>query len=178
MNTAQPRYARCLVLALGCMLGMSAAVSDDKMQTLSPLAKPFSAPDFNLKGEDGKTYRLFDYRGKVVVLNFWATWCPPCREEMPSMERAHQKVKSEKIVILAVNVGETEGKVFEFTGRYPVTFPLPLDIDGTVIQKYPVIGLPTTFVIDPHGIVTHRAIGGREWDSDILLNQLRKMLKP
>lgn len=176
MNTAQQRYARCL--ALGIMLGTSPAISDDKAQTLSPLAKPFSAPDFSLKGEDGKTYRLSDYRGKVVVLNFWATWCPPCREEMPSMERAHQKVKSEMIVILAVNVGETEGKVFEFTGRYPVTFPLPLDIDGTVIQSYPVIGLPTTFVIDPRGIVTHRAIGGREWDSDILLNQLRKMLQP
>ena len=154
------------------------AAETDKLQTLPPLNKPFAAPDFALKGEDGKTYRFSDYRGKVVVLNFWATWCPPCRYEMPSMERAHQKVKGEEIVILAVNVGEDENTVFAFTGQYPVSFPLPLDLDGSVIAKYPVIGLPTTFIIDPRGQVTHRAIGGREWDDDRLLGQLRQMLKP
>jgi peroxiredoxin len=94
------------------------------------------------------------------------------------MERAHQKAKSEEIVILAVNVGEDENTVFAFTGQYPVSFPLPLDLDGSVIAKYPVIGLPTTFIVDPRGQVTHRAIGGREWDDDRLLDQLRLMLKP
>jgi peroxiredoxin len=169
------RFAALLFL-LGA--GISAAAETGKIQTLLPLDKPFAAPDFSLKGEDGKTYRLSDYRGKVVVLNFWATWCPPCRYEMPSMERAHQKVKGEEIVILAVNVGEDENTVFAFTGQYPVSFPLPLDMDGSVIAKYPVIGLPTTFIIDPRGQVMHRAIGGREWDDDRLLDQLRRMLKP
>jgi len=147
-------------------------------QTLPPLSETFTAPDFSLKGEDGKTYRLKDYVGQVVVLNFWATWCPPCRFEMPSMERAHAQLKGEKIAILAVNVGEDETTVFAFTGQYPVTFPLLLDQDGSVIAKYPVIGLPTTFIIDPSGKVTHRAIGGREWDAAELLNQLRALLKP
>lgn len=146
-------------------------------QSLTPLPNPFPAPDFNLRGEDGKHYRLADFRGQVVVLNFWATWCPPCRYEMPSMERAHKKVQGEKIALLAVNVGESEEQVFEFTGRYPVTFPLLLDEDGQVTRLYPVIGLPTTFIIDPQGRVTHRAVGGREWDDERLLAQLRKSLK-
>jgi peroxiredoxin len=154
------------------------AAAADSGQTLPPLAKPFPAPDFVLSGEEGETYRLSAYRGKVVVLNFWATWCPPCRYEMPSMERAHQKVKGEGIVILAVNVGQSEDEVFAFTGQYPVTFPLPLDREGTVVKQYPVIGLPTTFVIDPRGMVTHRAVGGREWDDDKLLGELRGLLRP
>jgi peroxiredoxin len=161
-------------LALGFLWG-TAQAADNTAQTLARLDKPFPAPGFALKGEDGRTYRLADYRGKVVVLNFWATWCPPCREEMPSMERAHRKLRGEHIVLLAVNVGESEEQIFEFTGRYPVTFPLPLDLDGAVLRQYPVVGLPTTFVIDPRGMVTHRAIGGREWDDDRLLGVLRQL---
>jgi len=151
------------------------AAADDAAQTLTKLPKPFPAPQFALKDENGKNHRLSDYRGKVVVLNFWATWCPPCRYEMPSMERAYQIVKGEGIVLLAVNVGESEDQVFEFTGRYPVTFPLLLDTDGKVTRNYPVIGLPTTFIIDPKGQVTHRAIGGREWDDPKLIGELRKL---
>lgn len=172
------RIWRYAALALCFAAGSVTAAETGKVQTLPPLNKPFAAPDFALKGEDGKTYRLSDYRGKVVVLNFWATWCPPCRYEMPSMERAHVKTRDENIAILAVNVGEDDTTVFAFTGQYPVSFPLPLDQDGSVIAKYPVIGLPTTFIIDPRGQVTHRAIGGREWDDDRLLGQLRQMLKP
>ncbi len=156
-------------------LAPPAAAADAAAQTLAALEKPFPAPQFALKDENGKTHRLSDYRGKVVVLNFWATWCPPCRYEMPSMERAHQIVKGEGIVLLAVNVGETEDQVFEFTGRYPVTFPLLLDTDGSITRNYPVIGLPTTFIIDPKGQVTHRAIGGREWDDPKLVAELKKL---
>ena len=164
-------------LCLWFVLSLAQAAGNDAAQTLQPLPRPFAAPAFTLKGDDGKTHRLSDYRGKVVVLNFWATWCPPCRYEMPSMERAHKKVQGENIVLLAVNVGESEDQIFEFTGQYPVTFQLLLDNDGSVIKKYPVIGLPTTFVIDPSGIVTHRAVGGREWDDEQLLGQLRKLLR-
>ena len=165
-------------MALWLAAGTTFAAETGKNQTLSPVDKSFSAPEFALKGEDGKTYRLADYRGKVVLLNFWATWCPPCRDEMPSMERAHEKLKGENIIILAINVGEDANTIFAFTGQYPVTFPLPLDIDGSVTRKYPIVGLPTTFIIDPQGNVTHRAIGGRDWDSDQILGQLRKMQKP
>ncbi|GMR20659.1 MAG: hypothetical protein BMS9Abin36_1255 [Gammaproteobacteria bacterium] len=163
------------------ILAMSLAVNSGMVmgsQTLSPVAKPFPAPDFNLKDEDGKSYRLSDYRGKVVVLNFWATWCPPCREEMPSMERAWQKIKDENIVIIGVNVGEDEDAIFAFTGLYPVTFPLPMDKDGAVIKQYPVMGLPTTYVINPAGKVVFSAVGSREWDDETLLDRLRALSRP
>ena len=144
-------------------------------QTLPTLDKPIPAPDFNLKGEDGKSYRLSDMRGKVVVINFWATWCPPCRYEMPAMERLWQKVKDKNIVIWGVNVGEDADTIFEFTGTYPVSFPLPMDIDGKVIEQYPIKGLPTTYVINPQGMVTHRAVGSREWDEAWLITELEKL---
>jgi len=142
-----------------------------------PVAKPFAAYNFTAKDIDELQYRLSDYRGKVVVLNFWATWCPPCREEMPSMNRAHHKLKKDNVVILAVNVGEDEDTIFEFTGNYPVDFPLLMDRDGLVIKKFPVMGLPTTYIISPAGIVTHRTVGGRAWDDDALLDELRRMQK-
>jgi peroxiredoxin len=151
------------------------AAENRPVQNLPPVKKPFPAPDFTLRDDDGKAHRLSDYRGKVVVLMFWATWCPPCRYEMPSMERARRKLEGQGVVILGVNVGEDEATVFAFTGRYPVKFPLLLDRDGAVIARYPVIGLPTTYIIDPAGNVTHRAIGGREWDDDGLLDQLRRL---
>jgi peroxiredoxin len=144
-------------------------------QTLPPVANSFPAPAFELRDIDGKIHHIKDYRGKVVVLNFWATWCPPCRYEMPSMERARKKLLQDKVVILAVNVGENEDTIFEFTGNYPVEFPLLMDQSGNIIKQYPVVGLPTTYIINPQGIVTHRAVGSREWDDNQLLDQLRHM---
>jgi len=142
---------------------------------LPPVAMPFTAHNFDVTDIDGTKYRLSDYKGKVIVLNFWATWCPPCREEMPAMNRAHHKLKNDDVVILAINVGEDEDTIFEFTGNYPVDFPLLMDKDGSVIKRYPVMGLPTTYIISPTGVVTHRTIGVRGWDDDNLLNQLRNM---
>lgn len=144
-------------------------------QTLPAIAQPFTAPDFALQGEDGKTYRLADYRGKLVILSFWATWCPPCRFEMPSMERAWQKLKDKNIIILAVNVGETADVIFEFTGSYPMSFPIPMDSDGRVVKDYPITGLPTTYIISPAGLATHRALGSREWDAPDLMNELIRL---
>jgi peroxiredoxin len=149
----------------------------ESAQTLPAVAQRFPAPAFELNDIDGHVHRLSDYRGKVVVLNFWATWCPPCRYEMPSMERARRRVAGEDIVILGVNVGEDEDTIFTFTADYPVEFPLLMDRDGHVVEDYPVIGLPTTYIIDPEGYVTHRAVGSREWDDPGLLDQLRQLLE-
>lgn len=163
----------CHIVFLFVFAGFISNVNaEQEIQTLPEVDKPFIAPDFSLKGEDGNTYRLSDFRGKVVLLSFWATWCPPCRYEMPSMDRAYQKLKEKDVMILGVNVGEDEDTIFEFTGEYPVTFPLPMDQDAAVVNKYKVIGLPTSFVIDPKGMVTHRAVGSREWDDPIILRQL------
>jgi peroxiredoxin len=166
-----------VLLALWCCAAAAQEPAPRK-ETLFQFDKPFPAPDFELTGEDRKTYRLSDYRGQVVILNFWTTWCPPCRFEMPAMERVWQQVQGKGIVILAVNMGETETTIFEFTGTYPVSFPIPMDRDGKVIEEYPVIGLPTTYIINPEGYITHRAVGTREWDAPNLLDQLLAMRSP
>jgi len=167
--------ARMLFLCLLFFLSLNSPAQATDRQTLPALATPFAAVDFELRGEDGRTYRLSDYRGQVVLINFWATWCPPCRYEMPSLERLWQQVKDKGVVILAINVGENEDKIFEFMGQYPMTFPIPMDRDGKVIKAYPVMGLPTSYIISPQGKVTHRAVGSREWDDAGLIEQLMSM---
>ncbi len=133
------------------------------------------ATDFVLTDLDGKQHRLSDYRGQVVIINFWATWCPPCRAEMPSMQRAWEQLKKAGIVMLGIDVGEDEDTIFQFTANYPVEFPLLMDLDSKVIDQWPVLGLPTTFVVDTEGRIAYRAIGGREWDEPELLALVRAL---
>ena len=133
------------------------------------------APEFELKDADGNLHRLSDYRGKVIIVNFWATWCPPCRAEMPSMQRAWEQLREEDIMMLAIDVGEDEDAIFEFTASYPVEFPLLLDTESSVSEAWKVKGLPTTFVVDQWGRKIYRAIGGREWDAPELLKKVRAL---
>ncbi|MEW5787973.1 MAG: TlpA disulfide reductase family protein [Pseudomonadota bacterium] len=145
---------------------------------LTPIATPYPAPPLKLKDLDGKPHDLADLKGKLVVVNYWATWCPPCRREMPSLERLNQKLKDRGLAVLAVDVGEDADTVFSFTGQLEPapTFPLLLDLDSQAMQAWKVKGLPTTFVVDAQGRVTHRAVGGREFDHDILTKQLEALL--
>ena len=142
---------------------------------LTRLDEAPAAPDFSLLDMDGTVYRLSAYRGQIVVVNFWATWCPPCREEMPSMQRAWEQLRPDGIVMLGINVGEDADTIFQFTADYPVDFPLPMDIDSAVTGQWPVRGLPTTFVVDPAGRLVYQAIGSREWDDPALLSQVRAL---
>jgi len=152
-----------------CLLATSLVHSAEKPRLMK---KPIPAPSFTLKGMDGEIHKLDDYRGQVVVVNFWATWCPPCREEMPSMERAWHKLQKHNIAMLAINVGEDADTIFTFTADYPVTFPLPMDKDSSVVKEWPVRGLPTTFVLDKQGRIVYRVIGGRDWNSPELVQML------
>ncbi len=133
---------------------------------LTPLPKPVPAPDFTLEDMDEEKHSFRDLRGKVVLLNFWATWCPPCRREMPSMERLHQKLDSASFKVLAVNQMEDGDHVFAYIGQLEVdpTFTILFDKDSKVSNSFGVVGLPTTFLIDKQGMVRYRAIGGREFD--------------
>ncbi|GMQ89146.1 MAG: hypothetical protein BMS9Abin09_0604 [Gammaproteobacteria bacterium] len=163
------------LLALSVLFAQNAVSAEQPAQLLHEIPERPVAPDFSLKDMDGSVHTLSAYRGKVVILNFWATWCPPCREEMPSMERAWEKLKHEDIVMLAVNVGEDEDSIFEFTASYPVEFPLLLDQESVVTGNWPVRGLPTTFVIDPQGRIVYRAIGGRDWNAPGILKKIRAL---
>ncbi|MGE5153604.1 MAG: TlpA family protein disulfide reductase [Bdellovibrio bacteriovorus] len=162
------------LLALGAA-GLARAEPAAGDQTLTPITDRPAAPDFDLKDPEDRPQRLADYRGKAVILNFWATWCPPCREEMPSMQRAHEAVSDDGIAVVAINVGEDADTILQFLSNYPVEFPLPMDLDSQVVQSYPVKGLPTTFVIDPEGRLAYVATGGREWDDPKLLDQVRAL---
>lgn len=140
-------------------------------QALTALADTPQAPAFNLHDLNGKKHQLSDYAGKPLIVNFWATWCPPCREEMPSMQRAWEQIQ-ENAAMLAINVGESEDKIFLFLGSYPLEFPVLLDTDSAVLNAWPVMGLPTTFVLDPQGRIIYRAIGGRDWDDPEIINKI------
>ena len=156
------RYlTRCVVLLLTVLIA-SSAWADSK--ALHPVEGHPIAPDFDLKDIDGNSHHLSDYRGKVVIVNFWATWCPPCRFELPSMEKLWQATRDKGVMILAIDLGENEDTIFTFTSDYPVSFPLLMDFDSSVTKKYSVLGIPTSFVIDPHGRMIYRVVGTREWD--------------
>ncbi|MGD8631340.1 MAG: TlpA disulfide reductase family protein [Gammaproteobacteria bacterium] len=163
-------------LLCGLML-LVAGGSAQAGESLTPLPGSIPAPDFELMDTDGRLHRLSDYRGKTVILNFWTTWCPPCREEIPSMNRAWQQLRDEDVVMLAVNMGEDEDTIFIFTADYPAEFPLLLDRDGAVIAQWPVKGLPTTYIIAPDGSIAYRAIGGRNWDDSDIMDTLRALQK-
>ncbi len=117
------------------------------------------APDFALRGLDGRTYRLSELRGRAVVINFWATWCGPCRAEMPAIEEVYRRYGDGRLMVLAVNVEEDEERVAPFVQRLGLSFPILLDRDGAVSRRYRVTGLPTTYLIRPDGTVDGVRLG-------------------
>ncbi|MEM5948499.1 TlpA disulfide reductase family protein [Spirochaetia bacterium 38H-sp] len=139
--------------------------------------KPVKAPDFIVKALDGKDVSLSDYEGKVVFLNFWATWCPPCRMEMPWIETMVQKIKGHDVVFLAINVQEDKDTVKAFIEENNYTFPVLLDTSGTVSGIYGVSGIPTTYFIDKKGMVRGRLVGAHNWDSDPIYKIIKKALE-
>jgi peroxiredoxin len=120
-------------------------------------------PDFTLATPEGKKISLRDFRGKVVFLNFWASWCVPCREEMPAMEKLYQEFKDKGFVILAVNVKDRKQDAVSFVKELKITYPIAIDPDGQVGLLYGAWGLPTTYLIGPGGHGLARAWGPAEW---------------
>jgi thiol-disulfide isomerase/thioredoxin len=121
--------------------------------------------DFTVSLLDGTSVRLSDFKGKVVFLNFWATWCPPCRAEMPSMEILHQKYRDKDLVILAVDIQESGEEVNKFMSANGLNFTSALDVSGEVSGRYGIRSIPTTFIIDRNGQVVLMTVGGRSWDT-------------
>ncbi|MGE5618840.1 MAG: TlpA family protein disulfide reductase [Sphingomonadaceae bacterium] len=117
------------------------------------------APDFSLKGLDGQTVRLSELRGKPVLVNFWATWCPPCRQEMPDLEKVYQRYRDEGVVFLGVNKEEDAETVRKFVEQNRYSWTFLLDSDGKVGNSYWVSGIPTSYFVDREGIVRDIHIG-------------------
>lgn len=137
------------------------------------------APNLKLPDLDGQTYDLAALKGHVVLVNFWATWCPPCRREMPSMERLTRKLQGTKFVALAVDVGEDADTIQAFTSQLEATpsFPILLDSSSKAMLAWKVAGLPTTYLIDKTGRIAYSAVGGREFDHPEIEQAVRDLLK-
>ncbi len=130
------------------------------------------APDFSLETADGKTAKLSDYRGKKVILNFWASWCPPCKAEMPHMEAFYKEYHTKGVTVLAVNLTTSEkdpSDVSKFIADYGLTFPVLLDKKGEVGNLYQTLTIPTSYIIDTNGVIREKIVGPMNKDTMIQL---------
>ena len=134
------------------------------------------APEIELKDTTGKLVSLSSHRGKVVILNFWATWCPPCRAEMPSMQRLYDEIGGDGIELLAVDLQESEKTVKDFLEKNGYTFPVLFDSTGQAGAMYGARSIPTTYLIDADGMAVARVVGTREWDDEELYEVLLSMV--
>ena len=148
-------------------------------QDKKPVVKPgLPAPNFTLPGLDGKMVSLTDYKGKVVFLNIWATWCLPCREEMPSMEKLYNELKGEEFEILAVSIDALGAKVVApFMKEHRLSFPALLDPEGTIRRLYWTTGIPESYIIDKSGIIVKKIIGARDWTSPESVRFFRDLIQ-
>lgn len=142
-----------------------------------PSQEVFGA-DFTLPDLNGRKVRLKDLRGQVVFLNFWATWCIPCRAEMPAMEKLHREFKDKGLVILALNYKESLEQIKPFVQELQLTFPILLDRNGKVSDRYQVFGLPTSYLLGRKGEVLGTAVGARDWASEEAKALIRTLLQP
>lgn len=168
------------VLALTVLLAIpGAAASDDPFKVLALIrptrVKP--APDFTVAAPDGRPIRLAEYRGGVVLVNFWATWCPTCREEMPALERLHARFRADGLVVLAIAIDpDGASAVVPFVAEHGLTYPVGLDPKMTVSDRFGVRALPSSFLVDRRGRLVARAFGPREWSSEAAYRAVTTLL--
>ena len=140
-------------------------------------AKSVTAPDFTLKSREGKNVRLSDLKGQVVLLNFWASWCGPCRQEMPILDDIHNKYKSLGFSVLGVNLDAKSKKAIGYLKDTPVSFPVLYDPKGITSEQYGVSAMPSTVIIDRNGNVRHLHKGYKSGYEDEYMDQIKKLLR-
>ena len=138
----------------------------------------YFAPSFKLRNIKGNYESLESYRGEVVVLNFWATWCAPCRIEMPSFEKLYRRYRSEGVTVLAITLDKnSENKIKSFVDEYGLSFPILLDEKGEVERLYPSMTIPFTYIIDRQGRIVARVDGAKNWESSETFEAIEYLLK-
>ena len=168
-----------LLITAACAAAPARAAIPPAVPVMTAIMPARPAPDFTLRDIDGKAHHLADYRGKVVLVNFWATWCPPCRAEMPSIERLYASMKGKPFVILALDQGESVDNVFAFMGQLAPspTFPVLLDPKSQVAHAFGVMGIPSTYLIDEQGHIVAKAIGGRDYDTAAMRSLVSRLMR-
>ncbi|PLX86037.1 MAG: thioredoxin [Desulfuromonas sp.] len=167
-----------LLLLGGSLYWVFAAGSRPKEQAAQPAQSQALAPDFTLKDVQGQDVTLSQFRGKVVILNFWATWCPPCKAEMPSMDRLNEIFDGQDFVMLAVNVEEGDGgPVKAFLKSNPHSFTVLLDPAAKAQNLFKVYRFPETFIIGKDGAVVDRVIGAIDWAEPETVRYIRALVE-
>jgi len=140
-----------------------------------PPEKDMAAPELQVESLDGTVIGLEDYHGQILILNFWATWCPPCREEIPSMERMMEELKGTGISMLAVSTKEERAKVEDFVSQQNMTLPVALDESGVTSNNYGLRSVPSTYLINGEGNFIARKVGALNWDNPDLIKELKAL---
>jgi len=168
-----------LIIILVLLLFVGVSFGEDSFSELGFIRPKIrvEAPSFTLKDLDGISRKLQEFKGKFIFLNFWATWCHPCRDEMPEMKKLWRKFKNKDFVIIAIAVDKNIQTVSKFCKTYDITFPVLLDLEGKVRKKYEVTVLPMTYIIGKDGKITGRIIGSRKWGSDTVETFINSILK-
>ncbi|MGH7554021.1 MAG: TlpA family protein disulfide reductase [Longimicrobiales bacterium] len=157
--------------ALPCFLAAApAGAAELKPWTGGP------APALELRALDGPGHRLADYQGKVVLVNFWATWCEPCRDEMPSMQRLKEKLAGKSFVVLAVNLDEPEARIRKFLSQITIDFTILLDPGKKAAQSWNARILPASFVVGPDGAIRYYLVGELDWSHDRVVSRISGLL--
>ncbi len=174
------RFLYILILALG-LIWIYVARDNANASSSGTSAAPqqgFLAPDFSLPTTTGETIRLSDLRGQAVLVNLWATWCPPCRAEMPAIEKVYNEYKEEGFVVLAVNMTyqDTPGRIAPFVAEHGLTFPILLDETGDMANDYQLRSLPSSYFITREGIINEVVIGGPMSEA-LLRTRVEEILK-
>ncbi len=142
---------------------------------MDPVSGTPKAGEFNLENTNGNKISLSDYEGKFVLVNFWATWCAPCRKEMPAMSNLHNEFGGDGLEVVGIHVGPSLAGVKKFLESVPVSFTILMDKDMS-LASWNVRGLPTTFLINPEGKLVYQAVGEREWDSPEMMKFLKALV--
>ena len=167
-----------VIVGVGVIVLLQTKDSSFNLSGKPRLGKGVPAPDFTLPDLNGKMVSLADYRGKVVLLNIWATWCPPCVEEMPSMEKLYQELKDEGFEILAVSIDESGAEaVIPFVKKHRLGFPALLDTKGSIKSLYQITGVPESFIIGKEGIIAEKVIGPRDWATPGAVQSFRNLIQ-
>ena len=147
-----------------------------------PVVRGTPAPGFELRrlgspaGDAAERLDLESFEGRVVLVNFWATWCEPCEREMPAMERLYRRLSGPDFELIAVAIDEEEAKVQAFQDRYRLSFPIVLDLDQRVYQSYQTMGVPESLLLDRNGLIVERYVGPREWDAPEHVARIERVL--
>jgi peroxiredoxin len=164
-------WARVLAV-IWILAGMSAAAA-------APALTPWNGgptPALNLKDVDGGAHDLARYKGRVVLVNFWATWCEPCRQEMPSIQRLRERFRGKPFDVLAINVDEPDARVRRFLEETQLDLPVLMDVNKTVTRGWGVRVMPTTFIVGPDGRIRYRLMGDIDWNTDAIAGVVSQLM--